>query len=257
MIVLKIIGWTLLAILALITIALFIRVKIEVEYSDDKTSVLLKYLFLKIPVYPMPPKEKKPKEKREEEEDEEEEEEEKEEEPEKEKKSSDKESLLHILYRTNGIDGILLIIQRVCSYLKSFFADLLKALVIEELQLNMQCTKPDDAAATAIYYGEVCSVVFPVIGEVASRCKMKTYDINIYPDYLDRFSKASFYLRLHLTPMYLIWITIVLVMRLLFKVLLRLVVKIFMPKKEQTAGNSDKSGKKASQKSNEKREQTV
>ena len=57
MIVLKIIGWVLLGILALIILALCVRVRIAVEYSDDNTNVLLQWLFVKIPLYPMPEKE--------------------------------------------------------------------------------------------------------------------------------------------------------------------------------------------------------
>ena len=42
MIVLKIIGWVLLSILALIVLALFIRVRFRIEYSSENTGVLLR-----------------------------------------------------------------------------------------------------------------------------------------------------------------------------------------------------------------------
>ena len=52
MIVLKIIGCIILAIFALIAVVLSIKVRIHVEYSDESTNAFIKWLFIKIPVYP-------------------------------------------------------------------------------------------------------------------------------------------------------------------------------------------------------------
>ena len=148
MIVLKIIGWVLLGILALILLVLCIRIRIAVEYSDDNTNARLEWLFLNLPLYPRPAKEPQksqtpppqegaaapetgaPA-------------------PEEGKPAEKKESLLHVLYRTHGVDGILELVRRVFSYLGSFFGDMMKALVIEELYLDIGCTKKD-AAATGV-----------------------------------------------------------------------------------------------------------
>ena len=273
MIVLKIIGWVLLGILALVLLVLCIRIRIAVEYSDDNTNVRLEWLFLNLPLYPRPAKEPKepkpPKQKAK-----------KKAEapassptaeeppapegpsseaaqepqaqqppvgesqmppveegapaPEEGKPAEKKESLLHVLYRTHGVDGILELVRRVFSYLGSFFGDMMKALVIEELYLDIGCTKKD-AAATAIYYGEVCSALYPMLGALASRCKVKKYDINVYPDYLARFSRASFFVKFHVYPIYVTGITILLVCRMVFQVALRTLIKIFLPKKEKKA----------------------
>lgn len=270
MIVLKIIGWVLLGILALILLVLCIRIRIAVEYSDDNTNARLEWLFLNLPLYPRPAKEPKepkpPKQKAK-----------KKAEapasspaaeetpppagpsseaaqesqtpppqegaaapetgapaPEEGKPAEKKESLLHVLYRTHGVDGILELVRRVFSYLGSFFGDMMKALVIEELYLDIGCTKKD-AAATAIYYGEVCSALYPMLGALASRCKVKKYDINVYPDYLARFSRASFFVKFHVYPIYVTGITILLVCRMVFQVALRTLIKIFLPKKEKKA----------------------
>lgn len=224
MIVLKIIGWILLSILALIIVALCIRVKIDAEYSDDNTFVMLQWLFLKIPLFP---KEKKVKEEKPEEEksEEDEPEEEKEEEPKKTK--SKNESLLHMLYRTHGIDGLMLIVKRLFSYLGSFLGDLCKSLVVEELYIDVRCTK-SDAAETAIYYGEVCAGLFPMLGALVSKYKIRKYDVNVYPDFLAKFSSASFAVKFHLYPIYVIWIVILLLCRLIFKIALRMLAKIFL-----------------------------
>lgn len=253
MTLLKIIGWVLLGILLLIIAALFIRVGILAEYSDKETSVVLTWLFLEIPLYPWPKKPKKKKENTEEkpeeppEEEPEKTEEEKPEETPEEKpaeekpagKKKKKESFLHLLYRTNGIDGILLLLKRICSYTGTFLGSAMRGVVVDEFNLDVACVKKDDAAATAIYYGEVCAALFPLLGAVAAQCRMKKHDVNVYPDYLARFSSASFFVRLHITPMYFLGITVAYGCKMAFKVILRMFVKIFMPDKSKKAENSD------------------
>ena len=159
------------------------------------------------------------------------------------KPAEKKESLLHIIYRTHGVDGILEILRRVFSYLGSFFGDMMKSLVIEELYLDIGCAKKD-AAETAIYYGEVCAALYPMLGALASKCKIKKYDINVYPDYLARFGRASFFVKFHVYPIYLMGVTVVLVCRMVFKVLLRMLVKILLPKKDKNAEGKNKKNRK-------------
>ena len=295
MIVLKIIGWVLLGILALIVLVLCVRIRIAVEYSDDNTNVELQWLFLKLPLYPRPPKapkEPKPaKEKKQKKGAQEASPTPPEPAPETEtppeqaapqpetaqppeqsgtaqasapqaetaaaqpapeataedgttaKPAEKKESLLHIIYRTHGVDGILEILRRVFSYLGSFFGDMMKSLVIEELYLDIGCAKKD-AAETAIHYGEVCAALYPMLGALASKCKIKKYDINVYPDYLARFGRASFFVKFHVYPIYVTGITVVLVCRMVFKVLLRMLVKILLPKKEKNAEGKNKNTEK-------------
>ena len=228
MIVLKIIGWVLLGILALIVLVLCVKLGITVEYSEENTNVTLHWLFLHIPLYP---KKKKPTKPAEENPAEEKKEEEK---PEEAPAGAKKESFLHMLYRTHGVDGILELVRKLCSYLNTFFGGLFKSVVAEELWLDVRCAK-GDAAETAIYYGEVCAALWPMLGSLASKCKLKKYDVNIYPDYLARFSSASFFVRLRLYPIYVTGITLALVFRLVFKLLLGMLVKIFLPKKQKNA----------------------
>ena len=123
----------------------------------------------------------------------------------------------------------------------------MRGFVIDELYTDVRCSK-QDAAETAVYYGEVCSVLFPLFGALASKCRMKKYDINIYPDYLAKHSDASFVSKLHCTPIYLLGITLAYVFRLLFGVILKVVFKISGAKKTK------KSGRDENNKSKEKRD---
>lgn len=278
MIVLKIIGWIILAIIALIVLVLCVKVRIFAEYSEIDTRVRIQWLFLKIPLFPTEKKEGGKKNKKEknvkskadsiheeavadevteapstesaeavpmdealtEETPPEEASAETGEAP----ASKPKNNLLKTLYEAHGIDGLLLIVKRAFSYIGTFFGDLAKSLVIDELYLDVRCTKKD-AASTAIYYGEVCSALFPMLGAMVSKYKVRKYDINVYPDYLARQSSASFAVSMHLYPIYLIGITLLFGCRMLFKVLLRLIVKIFLPKKKENAENSNNAGNKA------------
>ena len=227
MIVLKIIGWIILAVIALIVLVLCIKVRIFAEYSEIDTRVRIQWLFLKIPIFPTEKKDSADKKKKPEspkskaenppvEELTEEITEEQpaeavenaasEEAPVPEAAATDedapapvkKNSLLKTLYEAHGIDGLLLIVKRAFSYIGSFFGDLAKALVIDEFYLDVRCTKKD-AASTAIYYGEVCSALFPMLGAMVSKYKVRKYDINVYPDYLARQSSASFAVSMHLS----------------------------------------------------------
>lgn len=234
MIVLKIIGWVLLGILAFIVFALCVKLGFRIEYSNENTSVVFKWLFLKLPLYPMAKKEKKPKKEVPQEE------EKKEEEPKKPKEPKQKtgDSFLTLLYNAEGIDGIYAILKKVMSYTKSFFGGSLRAFVIDEFYLDICCTR-SDAASTAIYYGEVCSAVFPLLGSFISKYRVKKYDINIYPDYIARFSDASFEVTFHITPIRLIGVTLAYVFKLLFGVLVGLLVKIFGAKKENNGSRNE------------------
>lgn len=262
MIVLKIIGWILLGIIALVILALCVKVKIFAEYSEVDTHVKLKWLFLEIPLYPAKKKESVKKtdtseentnsENNTEEETESAESENSDEiiegetdnpdeQPEDtqaapKKKNAGKE-LLQTVYYSHGIDGLLLVVKKVFSYIGTFLGDLLKSVVVEELYIDVKCHK-SDAAATAIYYGEVCSALFPMLGALVTKYKVKKYNINVYPDYLARHSDASFAISLHLYPIYVIGITLALVFKLIFKVLIGFIVKCIRYDKNKTKSNN-------------------
>ena len=270
MIVLKIIGFVLLGILALVIIALSIKVRVFIEYSEVDTNVKLQWLFLKIPVYPSDKDSSAKKTKK----------------NKKEKNAADntetavteavdtasadvnseaseadaaevsaetsetatsaatpkqKNNLLKTLYDAHGIDGLMLLVHRVFSYIGTFLGDLMHALVIDELYVDVMCTR-NDAASTAIYYGEVCTGLFPMLGALVTNYKVRKYDINVYPDFLAKTSSASFAVSLHLYPIYVVGITLALVFKMLFKVILRLIVKCFLPSKQKVAENNNKTG---------------
>ncbi len=241
MLVLKIIGFVLLGIVALIVLLLSVRVRIFAEYSEIDTKVMLQWLFIKIPLFPSEKKEKTEKKDKAKTQTEEapvaEEEapveensvdenaENSAEQNETSEKPKQKSTLLSDIYESHGIDGLTLVIKRIFGYIGTYVGNLMNSLVIDELYIDVKCTK-NDAAETAIYYGEVCSALFPMLGALVTKYKVRKYDINVYPDFLARHSSASFAVRMHLYPIYLICITVGLVFKLLFKVIIGFVVKL-------------------------------
>ncbi len=261
MIVLKIIGIVILSIFALIILALCVKVRIFAEYSEIDTKVYLQWLFIKIPLYPTEKKEKKPvagnekKDTHTEEspsdanaaedvavgDDADESADNSNDGDQKESQETaakPKSTLLRDIYDSHGIDGLMLVVKRVFGYIGTYVGKLMKSLVIDELYIDVKCTK-NDAAETAIYYGEVCSAIFPMLGALVTKYKVRKYDINVYPDFLARHSSASFAVNLHLYPIYLIGITVGLVFRLIFKVLIGFIVKLIKYMKNKNVKKTD------------------
>ncbi|MBR6781210.1 MAG: DUF2953 domain-containing protein [Clostridia bacterium] len=266
--ILKVIGWILLSVIALVILALFVRVRIVADYGE-KTSVSVKWLFLNIPVFPAKKKatenlqdvaevgteaQKQLASATEEP-------------PAAEVKTADgtdasqnaetdnaaanKESpnILQMFYSANGgVDGLVLLIKEIFSYLGSFFGGIFHGFVIDELMVDMVVTK-SDAAQTAIYYGQLCSTVFPMLGTFVTKYKVKQYDFNITPDFLARKSKAEMHVAFWFRPAKLIGIVLLLVGRLVFKVGFKVAFRMLKPvlasrknKKQSNSNNNTESG---------------
>lgn len=247
LLILKIIGGILLSILALVIIALFIKVRITADYAE-KSSIVIQWLFIKIPVFPMQKKAKKkseavdntanaepapaqaaPVE-------------ETPVQPEsaptdpaaaaapaEPAKKDDKPDILKIFFESNGgVEGLILLIKEFFSYLGSFFGGMLHAFVIDELMVDMTVTK-SDAAQTAIYYGQLCSAVYPMLGAFVTKYKVRQYDFSITPDFLARKSSAEMHVSFWFRPATLIGVVLLLVGRLVFKFGAKVVIRMVKP----------------------------
>ena len=130
-------------------------------------------------------------------------------------------NLFKQLYIEQGYDGIVKMLLAVKESLGSFFSKLYKTFTINEFYLTMHVTG-SDAADTAIKYGKLSSWLFPVLGKVASTCKMKKYDIDISPDFLGVKNEADLYLDVSVVPIRITNALVVLAIQLLFKVILKI-----------------------------------
>lgn len=228
--------YALIGIVVVVFILFSINLSFIIDYSD-KTVVTLKYLFLKFTLVDTskPKKEKKKKKKKKGDESEESDTDEEG----KEKGKPKGNSLIKQLYLDQGYDGIERMLRAVGKSLGSFFGSLYKNLVVDELYITM-ITAGSDAADTAIKHGKLCSWLFPVLGKFVSTCKVKNYDFDISPDFLATKSEAYVYAKLHFTPFVVVYAVLALVVRLVFKVL----IKVIFSKQKSDKSKSVKSAAK-------------
>ncbi len=198
-----------------------LKISVIVEMTDIN-KVTIKYLFFKFTVVDSskPPKEKKPKKEKKKKIDDASTTEQVEtatHQPNNEKQGN---SFIKQLYIDQGYEGIEKMLLVVRDSLGSFFGKLYKTFTINEFYLTMHITG-SDAADTAIKYGKLSAWLFPVLGKVASTCKMKKYDIDISPDFLGVKNQADLYLDVSVVPIRITNGVIVLALQLVFKVLLK------------------------------------
>ena len=268
LLILKIIGGIILSVLGLVILALFVKIRIIADYGEEK-SVLVKWLFVKIPVYPVKKKDKKNNNQPAEEATPQSQDvtaatdtpqadnaqlpdspsDEAENTNNKADVKTEKPNIAKIFMDSNGgVGGLVLLIKEVFSYIGSFFGGIFRAFVIDELMVDMTVTK-NDAAETAIYYGQLCSTVFPMLGSFVTKYKVKKYDFNITPDFLARKNSADMHIAFGFRPAKLIGVVLLLVGRLVFKVGFKVAFRMLKPvlqsrkkAKNITNNNTEESG---------------
>ncbi|MDO4846753.1 MAG: DUF2953 domain-containing protein [Clostridiaceae bacterium] len=220
--------YIILGIIAFFVLLLSIRVQVKSEYIDSFV-LKVRWLFLTFTVYPL----KKPIELKEKET--------KPEEPQKEEKKPEeninkkKENPFKKFYDNQGFDGVMQLVSDGADAFGKFGRSLKKHFIIDELCLWAVISKNHDAAATAIEYGRVCQKVFPVMGYICSHFKVKRYDVSVEPDFIGSISTAQFVFNFSLRPIFLINASIVMGVRLLFKV----VFKVLFQKDKKSSENNN------------------
>lgn len=230
--------YVLLGIVAFFVIVFSIKVTITADYKGDSKAkivgknegeleVHLKWLFLDIPLYPAPQKAKKTKKEK----PPEEEKTEQEPAPAKEKKPN----FIFEFLKNQGYDGVIKLISDIGNAMKSFMASIFKSIVINEFYLELLVTG-GDAADTAIKYGETCAEIWPVLGKLCSTYKVRKYDFCIEPDFLAKKGRAAFFVSLSARPIHITNATVVLAVKLLFKVVFKMLFS--KPKKSNENTNT-------------------
>lgn len=210
-----------LGIIGFIIIVLSIRITINGEFFDE-FKLNVKWLFLKIDIFPAkkkdkPKKEKAPKEKKEKPADEK---------VTEETPTEKKENIFVKFYNNQGFDGVIQLINNVGKALGKLMHSFKKHIVLRELYLWMTVTGGCDAAETALEYGRICQKVFPVMSFICTNLTVKKYDVEIEPDFLGSKNKAEFAFSVSVRPIFILNAIIVLVFRLLIKVVLKFLMGI-------------------------------
>ena len=199
------------SIIALFVIILSIPLKVALGY-DDKISLDIRYLFVKLKILPTDPnkpkKEKAPKEK-------------KPEEPKKEEAPKEKKPNPIIeMAKANGFDGMMEVLGNLGNVLKIFGGKLLRSIVFNKADINIT-VGTGDAASTALKYGKTCQKIYPIMGFLCSNNVVKHHNINISADFLANDTKGNFYFEMNICLRKIINSAIGLVVRLIFDVVLK------------------------------------
>ncbi len=219
--------YALLGIILFIIVLFLIPVRVTAHY-EGTFEMYVQYLFLKIKLFPKEKKEKKPeKEKKTKDK-----KSEKKEKPKEDKPKEKGDNIFLTFYNNQGFEGVIQLIVDTLNAVGGLFGGTFKHFVFRELYLEMKVAGPD-AAETAIKYGKISSAVFPAMGLICSKAKVKKYDIDISPDFLAVKDEAMFHFQFGLSPIFVTNSVIAAGFKLFKNVLLKLI-------KSQNADNKDK-----------------
>lgn len=217
--------YTLLGIILFIIMLFLIPVRVTAHY-EGSFEMYIKYGFLKIKLFPQKEKKnkknKKEKPKKDKAENTKQAENTENKKPKDKEKKENSENIFLKFYRTQGFDATLQLIADAMNATTGIFGGIFRHFVFRELYLEMIISGPD-AAQTAIKYGRISSAVFPAMGYLCSKAKVKKYDIDISPDFLAVKDEAMFHFQFGLCPIFVTNSVIVAGFKLFKNVLLKLI----------------------------------
>ncbi len=204
----------LLSFVFLIVALLSVKFTLFMSYDSD-FKLAVKWLFIKKTILPKPEKDDKPKKEK----------------PKKEKEKKDKDkdkeekpkkdNIITSFYKNQGLSGVIQLLNDTVAAIGGMFGSIFKHFVFRKLKLYIT-VGADDSAETAILYGKTCSAVFPAMGLITSTCKVKDFDCGVEPNFFQPDKTANFEVVLSTRPIFITNAVVVLVFKLLFKVVLKL-----------------------------------
>jgi len=210
--------YVILGIIAFFVLIFSIKIQVNAEYLDGFNADV-KWLFVRVPLYPRPVKEKKPKK-------------EKKKKPKKEKEEPKPEeteekgenkilTMFKNFYENQGFDGVIKLLDDTVESAEKMGHSFKKHFVFQRLYLWVIVSKNQDAAETALEYGKLCQKVFPLFGYICSNFPVRKYDCVIEPDFLGYSNMARFAVSFSVRPIFFTNALIAFAFRMLFKVALK------------------------------------
>lgn len=169
-----------LCVVAVVAFLVIMPVKIKATFTDSLT-LKAGYLFLWFTLVPAKEKKKKKKKTKD-----------KKEAPKEEKpKENENKSTIQDIIKEQGIGGFLHIINQAVTIIKGLISDITDHLIICKFNLNIAVAS-DDAADTAIQYGEICAVLYPAVSFIFGNVKkVKKQNISVMPDFNKKSTEIS------------------------------------------------------------------
>lgn len=158
--------YILLGIVLLFAIILAIPIKVCVRYKNS-FFCRLHIGFVRIILYPPAPKKKKAKKKKTEQQ-----------KPAPKKEEKKENDFLKEL----GLSGVVNLFTKLVELASGVLKDLFAHIIIKSFALSIKVAG-NDAADTAVKYGKVCSVVYPLTSALIRSMKYSDYGVDILPDF--------------------------------------------------------------------------
>lgn len=169
--------YILLGIVLLFAIILAVPVKVCIRYNKS-FFCRLHIGFVRIILYPPVPKKKKAKKKKAEQQ---------RSAPKKEEKKE------NVFLKELGLSGVVNLFTKLIELASGVLKDLFAHIIIKSFELSIKVAGKD-AADTAIKYGKVCSVVYPLTSALIRSMKYTHYGVDILPDFNENAeSKVEFF----------------------------------------------------------------
>ncbi len=90
---------------------------------------------------------------------------------------------LRTTFEQDGVAGTLSLLTEVASLLTRAVGRLLRCLTIRLLRIEMRISG-DEAADTAMHFGEVCAVFYPLLSAATCGLRVKERQVQLQPDFL-------------------------------------------------------------------------
>ncbi len=212
-----------LAIIAFFVLLLSVKVSATVHF-DETFALDVNWAFIKLHILPKdeskPKKEKKKKKKKKEKKP-------KNDKPEEEKKDETVpepkqkgDNIFKKFYRNRGVDGLLELLHNLTDALKGMFGRILRAFIIDDLFISL-IVGAADSAATAEKFGKTCAEVYPALGFLTSKMRIRKPRCEVIPDFIEGRNKARLHAKISVVPRRLIGAVLIVGIQLLNKVLLK------------------------------------
>ncbi len=186
MLALKIIGWVLLGLLALILLLLIVPVRLRVKYGEE---LMARLWVLCIPIK-LAPKKEKPEKEPKKEKNPKKEKADKPAKKKKEKKKPDgegkkKKDFLSLKKRAkelkeNGIMAAAAWLKELAGLVMTTLSRIVDAITVKKLYADGEIAG-EDAAQTALTFGKLCATVYPALGIIESKLKVKKQQVRLVP----------------------------------------------------------------------------
>ncbi|MCI8497499.1 MAG: DUF2953 domain-containing protein [Clostridiales bacterium] len=185
-------GWIVTAaVVTVLAVLLLIPVRCEASYSQKKVRAAVKYLFVTVPLAPRPESGKKSKKTQQTDQ------------KESGQGQKKKPSALMNMIKKDGLGGIVDFISHLSRSGKRLLEKVLRHLKVKDFRLVI-IVKGDDAADTALRYGKICAVFYPMFSYLCGLARVTVKELSVLPGFHAEQSKEEFSFTARISPVFLI-----------------------------------------------------